>query len=244
MKTNLCLSLAGDTIESLLGRVSASRKLHADLIELRLDLIRRLDSSKISRIGEHLRGNEILTIRSEAEGGGYLSNSHRELFSHQIISEIAPSFVDIEIQTLRKFPKLLKDLDNSRSKLIASFHDLKGTKTQSNLRRIIADLFSFEGINDKLFAAKVVSTAKSAEDNLKVLGLYSDLNQERKNTRQSLEPSKLVAFCMGRDGIPSRILSPFLGSPITYVSLAGEPVATGQLDILTMRRILGVRASR
>src|SRR5487761_1197598 len=146
------------------------------------------------------------------------------------IAHLQPSYFDVEIVTLRRYPDLIKEINRTRTKLIASSHDLKGIKESADFRKII---FSAPLKNKSLFAVKFVSQAKSLQDNLKVLGLYSSLKQKN--------APKLVAFCSGRLGIPSRILCLFLGSPYSYTSLAGEAVAAGQLDIKTMRKIVGTR---
>ena len=70
-----------------------------------------------------------------------------------------------------------------------------------------------------------VTTAKTVSDIPKILSLY-----DNKNTR-------LIAFCMGDIGKVSRLLSLFLGSPFTYVSL-GKPIAAGQLKLDEVKSML------
>ena len=72
---------------------------------------------------------------------------------------------------------------------------------------------------------KIVTTAKTVSDIPKILSLY-----DNKNTR-------LIAFCMGDIGKISRLLSLFLGSPFTYVSL-GKPIAPGQLKLNEVKSML------
>jgi 3-dehydroquinate dehydratase-1 len=228
----LCISTFGDTVKSLEARVRQARRLHADLIELRLDYLRNLDISALDAIGKFSNTNEIWTIRSSKEGGkgSTLSEYQRINLIRYAIAHLQPSYFDVEIVTLRRYPDLIKEINRTRTKLIASSHDLKGIKGSADFRKII---FSAPLKNKSLFAVKIVSQAKSLQDNLKVLGLYSSLKQKK--------APKLVAFCSGRLGIPSRILCLFLGSPYSYTSLAGEAVAAGQLDIKTMRKIVGTR---
>ena len=70
--------------------------------------------------------------------------------------------------------------------------------------------------------AKVVTTAKSVDDNATTLRLCSEF------------PGRVVSFCMGELGLPSRLMSMFFQSPILYSALPNEPVAPGQLSIQTM----------
>ena len=65
----------------------------------------------------------------------------------------------------------------------------------------------------------MVTSARAAEDNIPVLELYRS------------DPTNLIAFCMGADGVSSRVASLHFGSPVVYASLPGEPVAPGQLPV-------------
>ena len=73
---------------------------------------------------------------------------------------------------------------------------------------------------------KLVTTARTFEDNFKLLSLYdNNIN------------TKLIAFAMGEHGILSRLLCILYGgSPFTYASL-DNPLAPGQLDIVLMKKI-------
>jgi 3-dehydroquinate dehydratase I len=230
----LCISTFGRNIKSLERSVSQARSLDPDLIELRLDFTKDIDAQKLANVRRFLKGNEILTIRSRKEGGRNPSLSEKERIGliRYMIRHLQPSYVDIEIQTIRKYPALIREINESNTKLIASFHDLEGVRDLTYLRYIA---FSAPLRSKSLFAVKIVKYARSIQDNLKVLGLYSSLGKE-------INSSRLVTFCTGRLGISSRILCLFLGSPYSYASLPGEPVASGQLDIKTMRRIVGREA--
>jgi len=70
---------------------------------------------------------------------------------------------------------------------------------------------------------KIVSFARSWEDNLAVLSLLP-MAKARKQ--------KIVAFCMGEKGKVSRLFSPMLGAEWTYASLSrGKGSAPGQLTV-------------
>jgi 3-dehydroquinate dehydratase type I len=227
----LCVSTFGETIGSLARSISQARTLGADLIELRLDFLKRIDTSDLKAISRFFKGNEILTIRSKEEGGKNLTLSENDRLEliNSMITNIQPSFLDIEIETIRKCPGLMREIENSKTtKLIASFHDLEGKTNKTFLRNI---LLSAPIGSKSLFALKIVKHAQKTEDNLQILDFYLSMKNQ-------IPPSKLVAFCTGRIGIASRILCLFFGSPYSYASLPGQPVAGGQLDIKTMRRII------
>jgi 3-dehydroquinate dehydratase-1 len=222
-------------MESLRKKLRRARYFRPELIELRLDYVDKLDIHKLSVIKKMLRGDEILTIRSSKEGGqNKISDNQRLILLHYTIATLKPYLVDIELLTIERFPFLLDELQRVKdTKLIVSYHDLGGHDDKVLEKR----LHSAPIKHQSLFAIKIVSQANNAQDNLKLLGLYKD-------AKKGQVKSKLVAFCMGEKGTPSRILSLCLGSPYTYVSLPGETTAAGQLDISQMRRILKTQQRR
>jgi 3-dehydroquinate dehydratase type I len=230
--SKICISISGRTLASLRSKILIARKYRSALIEFRLDFVRDLDIYKLQHVRSLLEGNEIITIRSKQEGGHLAIDEKRRVeLIRYAISHLRPQLFDVEIRTLRNHPVLVKDLEMTKTKFIASFHDLEGTKNTAYLRRVI---MSAPLSSKSLFAVKIATKANSVKDNLKVLALYS------KNSKQEF-PKKLVAFCTGKIGIGSRILSLFLGGPYCYASLAGEPVALGQLDYEKMAKITGKR---
>ena len=76
---------------------------------------------------------------------------------------------------------------------------------------------------------KIVTTAKSTDDSARILQLYNKKGKVN-----------LVAFAMGDLGRTSRILSLFLGSPFTYVSL-GKPIAPGQFSVDEINKIIKLK---
>jgi 3-dehydroquinate dehydratase type I len=226
----LCASVSAKTVSSLRSNIQDARRVMPDYVELRLDYIRNLDTMKVESIRDQLQGNEILTIRSRHEGGQLLiSEKLRIELIRFVISRLEPYLIDIEIRTLQKNPLLIQELESSNTKLVASFHNFQNTPSLPLLNNIIA---SAPLRSKSLFAIKIATKANSLRDNLKVLALYSNLR------KISLSEKKLVAFCMGEFGIPSRILSLFLGSPFGYTSI-GHATAPGQLDFETMAKIVG-----
>ncbi|MEM4175033.1 MAG: type I 3-dehydroquinate dehydratase, partial [Candidatus Nitrosocaldus sp.] len=76
---------------------------------------------------------------------------------------------------------------------------------------------------------KMVTMAKSIEDNESILSLYDVIN----------DSIRLVAFCMGEHGLASRVLCTMLGAPFTYAAL-DKPLAPSQLTLKQMRMIYKV----
>ena len=231
----LCISVSARTVELLSERIKKARGYKPDFLELRLDHILDLDKQKLGQVGKLLKGNEFLTIRSRSEGGDFhMTERKRVSMIRNCLLSLKPKFIDVEISTINKYPQILSDAEKSGTKLIASFHDLKGSENLGELRKVLlqAPLGS-----TSLYVIKIVSKARIVQDNRKVLSLYSSKILKGKSA------PKLVAFCTGEKGIDSRIRCLFLGSPFSYCSLPGEPLAAGQLDIESMREAIAKRNS-
>lgn len=188
----------------------------ADLLEFRIDrLTQRVTPPEIRESLGKFSRKSVLTVRPTVEGGGFTGSEIERL---PLISELArmlPAYIDVELVTARENAKWLKALPKRVDKII-SWHDQTGTPGISGLRAIAE-----EGLQ-KGTVAKVVTTAKSVDDNATTLRLCSEF------------PGKVVSFCMGELGLTSRVASMFFGAPIAYSALPGEPVAPGQLSVQTM----------
>jgi 3-dehydroquinate dehydratase-1 len=74
---------------------------------------------------------------------------------------------------------------------------------------------------------KVVTTAKSFQDNLAALQLIKDFPETR-----------VVSFAMGTPGQISRVLCPLLGGYFTYAAVReGRESAEGQISVMDLREI-------
>jgi 3-dehydroquinate dehydratase type I len=78
---------------------------------------------------------------------------------------------------------------------------------------------------------KIVTFARSWEDNLNILSLISHARKRKQ---------EIVTFCMGEKGKMSRIFSPIIGAAWTYASITrGKASAPGQLTVEEMREVWG-----
>jgi 3-dehydroquinate dehydratase type I len=122
--------------------------------------------------------------------------------------------VDVEFKTknLTNIVPLVK----KRAKCILSFHDTQKTPSLHELKEIVKG-------QEKAGAdiCKVVTTAKTFEDNMKILRLISEFSGKR-----------IVAFAMGQAGQVSRIMCPLVGGDFTYGSVSeGNESAPGQVTV-------------
>jgi 3-dehydroquinate dehydratase/shikimate dehydrogenase len=192
-------------------------------MEFRLDYIAKpgLALPKIKQFIETHPGTMVIaTCRRAASGGKFRGSVASQLDILGKASALGCQLVDVELQTAQKCkPAQLQKL-RSRSALILSFHDFRGTKkldeTLEKMRAFPADFY------------KIVSTATTLFDNvsmIKFLGREADNNS-------------IVGMCMGEQGLISRVLGVRAGSVFTFASVSpGEETAPGQVTALELRSV-------
>ena len=213
-RPRICVSITG-------GDMAAVEKAAplADLFEVRIDLIGRAWREVAGR----LKKPWLACNRRAEEGGRWRSGEAgrvEELFS---AVDLGAGTIDIELAApdLKKVVAQVK----GRAMCLVSHHDLNGTPPVEKLREIVKkELAAGADI------CKVVTTARSVEDNITVLRVIRDFPD-----------IKIVSFAMGEAGQLSRILTPLAGGYFTYASLeAGRESAAGQLTVYDLRTIYGM----
>ena len=190
-----------------------------DLFEVRIDLIGDDWQEIIGQLGKPW----IACNRSAAEGGKWEGNEARRIERLLQATELGAEIIDIELRTknLKKIVELIK----RRAKCLLSFHDLEKTPPFDTMKQIIQEQ-SKAGAD----ICKIVTTARSFEDNLSALQLIPEFPN-----------LKLVVFTMGPLGIVSRLLCPLAGGDFTYASVArGEESALGQITVKELTRLYGM----
>ncbi|MEM4675974.1 MAG: type I 3-dehydroquinate dehydratase [Nitrososphaerota archaeon] len=221
----LCVSTFGRDIQSLKDAVVKAINSGADIVEVRLDYLKELDVNVVSSTLRPYMGKLVLTLRPSYENGLFEGNEEERVKILKRLSREGPAYVDIELRS-PIFQDLSKELMGTGTALIVSWHDFEKTPESDELRRIV-DLAMKSGS-----ITKVVTMARSFSDNLRILSLYHTYDKHR-----------LIAFCMGVEGILSRFLSVMLGAPFMYVSLPGAPTAPGQLSITEVKEIIRMLSS-
>ena len=190
----------------------------ADLFEVRIDMI----GDGWQEMVKKLKKPWIATNRTQDEGGKWQGTEARRIEGLLQAIGLGAQIVDIEFRT--------KNLENivpmvkKRVKCLLSFHDFEKTPPYEELKKIVQGQ-----IKAGADICKVVTTAKTFEDNLSVLQLIADFPN-----------TKVVSFAMGTEGQISRVLSPLAGADFTYASIAtGKESAPGQITINQMKAIYG-----
>lgn len=216
-----CISISGgDTREvtSLMKKASAE----ADILELRLDMIGEAD---LAALLEASRVPVIATYRTTAEGGkgeaGWKSVSR--LLSEAI--EAGADYLDVEWAMPEPLREKLFE-SRGRSRIIASLH-LGHTPEKKVLSRLLEDM-----ADSGPDVVKIVTTAGSVRDNLRVLELIPEA--------EALGVP-IIAFAMGLLGRVSRLLCVPMGGLMTFACLDDSSgLAPGQMTLRRMRRITEV----
>jgi 3-dehydroquinate dehydratase type I len=200
------------------GDVKAIKEIEplVDLFEVRIDLIGDTWLDLVT----HLSKPWIACNRSADEGGQWQGNETRRIEKLLQASELGADIVDIELKTenLAKIIPVVK----KRTKCLLSFHDLEKTPSLNNMKEMVR-----QQLESGADIGKVVTTARSFEDNLTVLQLISGFSR-----------AGLIAFAMGPLGSVSRILCPLVGGDFTYASIEkGKESAQGQLTVGDLARI-------
>jgi 3-dehydroquinate dehydratase type I len=187
-----------------------------DLFELRIDMV----GDGWWEVAKHLPKPWIACNRRTGEGGKWRGSESARIKELLEALEIGASIIDIELAT-PDLANIIKEI-KGRAECIVSYHNLQETPPLKEMREIIE-----RQLNTGADICKVVTTARSFDDNLAVLQL----------TAESPEV-KMVAFAMGEAGQISRVLSPLAGGYFTYASIdTGRESAEGQITAGELRKI-------
>lgn len=197
----------------------------ADIVEVRLDYLEDLDVNVLSSTLRPYMDKLVLTLRPRYENGLFEGDEEERVEILKQLSQEGPAYVDIELRS-PMIQDLSKELMKAGITVIVSWHDFEKTPETDELQKIANLAMSCGSI------AKVVTMAKSFSDNLRILSLYHTGDKHR-----------LIAFCMGAEGVLSRFLSVMLGAPFMYVSLPGAPTAPGQPSITEAKELIRILSS-
>ena len=234
----ICVPITAKTNKEALQEIKRSCHL-ADFIELRMDLI--VDGNLSDLIGtiRSAAGSVkiIVTCRKEEE-----AYSAKELPNAKHVSECSEAekmyllkkaidlkadFVDIELTEGKAAIGELRDYCiklGGLTGLIVSYHDIKKTPSVAKLQEIY-----HKSVENGAAVVKIVTFAKRAEDNLKVLSMIPYAQRRSQ---------KIIAMCMGEKGRISRVAAPFLGAYLSFAALDSDAQsAPGQLTVRDMQQI-------
>ncbi len=210
----ICVSVSGANAELLAKTVQASSDL-ADVVEIRLDTMTMPNVEQCLQLAALPL---LFTNRPVWEGGAFSGSEEERLQPLLQAVNLRAAYVDFELradQSLRE--QLLVARHHSSTRLILSWHDFRKTPPTEELIELVLQMRA-AGAD----MGKIVTTAKSTGDVLRVLSLLREAGEIG---------FPLSAFCMGEIGRISRFATLYLGGEMTYVAVSEEQAtAPGQLS--------------
>ena len=225
MKYKTCVSIGERTPAAIKKTLKIALK-KSDFVEVRFDFLKMKQIPIALEMIKKDLSRVVCTLRPKTEGGKFPGNENERIAILKLIAEYNPYLLDIEFNTMKNNSPLAKYLKSTKTKLLVSWHNFKKTPSSSELKNKVSQMSKFSS------NVKIVCTAKSTDDSVRMLELYS---KKGKNN--------LISFAMGDIGRISRILCLYLGSPYTYVSL-GKAIAPGQFSVDEIKKIINLKNSK
>jgi 3-dehydroquinate dehydratase I len=220
----VCVSIARKSVDEAVNSVKDIGTL-ADVIEIRLDSLQEI---KVAPFLEQLSQPLLFTNRPTWEGGGFEGDEEARMASLVEAIQQGAHYVDLELKAPSDSHALLLEtiaaVQDSSCSLILSWHNFQETPTRAELVGRLAM------IQDKgAHIAKIVTMAHDYHDVLRLLRLQEEAAEM---------DMPLIAFCMGRPGVISRLATLELGGYMTYCAASeAEATAPGQLSAAVFRQI-------
>ena len=221
MAARICVSIAPDDAQSIKKQANRAFELGADYIEIRFDFLKPDLLRPALHSAKDIKDRTIFTLRSSSEGGRFAGDEHNRLQWLLRLAQQKPMLLDVELDTLKKNDEVADFLEKQKTRLLVSWHDFEKTPSNDTIADILSEMRTYSNY------VKVVTTAKSVEDALRLLEMYDDMGI-------GLHP---IFFAMGEAGVISRVLCTLIGNaPFTYASLE-KGTAPGQLTIQQMKKL-------
>ena len=211
----------------------------ADFIELRMDLIADGVLPELISVARNSSATIkiIVTYRKKEEAApageflgmeaGTAESAERKIELLKQAIDLGADYIDIELSEGKASIKELKShcaKKGDLTKIIISYHNLKMTPALARLKAIFHQCLELNPA-----VVKIVTMARTPEDNLKVLGLIPYAQKQQQ---------EIISLCMGDKGRISRVMSPFLGNFLSFATLEqGTQSAPGQLTVQEMKQI-------
>ncbi|MHC1593268.1 MAG: type I 3-dehydroquinate dehydratase [Methermicoccaceae archaeon] len=198
----------------------------ADILELRLDLL----TSSLGQVLDAVASVQkpvIATCRPRMEGGGFSgSELEREKLLCEAVGHV--DMVDVELAFQRTREHVVEHAREVEVEVIVSHHDFAATPPLSK----ILELFCSE-LDSGADIAKVAVMPSDVGDTLVLLDAVRTMSAR----------GSVCGISMGEIGKPTRLLSSFYGSVLTYGFLQSV-AAPGQLSVSALYtgfKMLGLR---
>ena len=219
-RPRICLTLTGKTLEEDIGQFR-SQRYFADMVELRVDLLRKEERAKAAKFPEMLAKEAswkvpaVLTFRRVCDGGAYKgAEGERAKFFEKILAATTfakatvvkenanGGFDYVDFEEGFGGEKLLKLAHAASAKVVRSLHKFNGPV--KNLAETLKKLGRSGDI------AKVAFMPRGLDDVAKVF-----------DEMAGVSGGGFIVCAMGAQGLATRVLASRLGSAWTYASVGG-----------------------
>lgn len=232
-KVKVCVPIVASTYESAVESVKKCVEAGAPIIELRADYFDFLNNTDVlneffNDIMEVTKDTVVLfTIRTDVEGGEFSFDEslYRELLILAAGSEVV-DIVDVETTHIESPTHFVNQLHENGTVVLASHHNFNETPELLDILDIF-DALQETGAD----ILKMALMPENADDVIRALKAANMANEEC--------DSLIVMIAMGEIGKITRIAGSFVGSCMTFASLA-KTSAPGQLDYNDINTILNI----
>jgi 3-dehydroquinate dehydratase-1 len=220
LAARICVSIAPVDIQSISTQAEQAFGLGADFIEIRFDFLKPEQLQSAIDSSKDLKNKAVFTLRSKDQGGKFAGSEPDRVKWLRKLAEQKPMLLDVELHTLQEHDELADFFESQKTPVLVSWHDFEKTPPNDDLADLLSEMRVYSNY------VKVVTTAKSVDDSLRLLEMYE--------TAIGLNP---IFFAMGEAGVVSRLMCTVAGNaPFTYASLE-KAIAPGQLTVRQMRKL-------
>jgi 3-dehydroquinate dehydratase-1/3-dehydroquinate dehydratase/shikimate dehydrogenase len=230
----ICASLTGADAAALCDQAVQVLD-YVDVIEVRLDTMTNPDVAECCSV---LCQPLLFTNRPVWEGGDYDGPEDSRIASLLLAIQWQAAYIDFELRAdLQLRSQLLAairdqtqdQITDQTTRMIISWHDFESTPPASELAEVLQQM-----IDSDAHIGKIVTTAHSSEDALRVLHLQD---------QAKAAGFPLSCFCMGEPGRISRLATLYLGGYMTYACLTNElATAAGQFSVEQLLQLTSLLA--
>ncbi|MED6115600.1 hypothetical protein PIB30_092214 [Stylosanthes scabra] len=227
----VCASMAAKTVEEALVEMRKAKEVGADLVEVRLDLLKNFNPSHhLQLLIKNRPLPTLITYRAIWEGGEYDGDESKRVDALRLAVELGSDFVDVELKVAHEFYKCIEGKKPENVKIIVSSHNFESTPSIEELGNLAATIQS-TGAD----IVKIATTALDITDSARVLHVLV----------HSQVP--MIGIAMGEKGFMTRILAAKFGGFLTFASMeggsesaaaaGGQPSINELLDLYNFRLI-------
>jgi len=230
----IAVPIIAQTIDEARRDMDLAEKQGADIIELRFDYIDNPEIEDIETLVKHNSVPKIYTNRHSSQSGpdkraGFKDSEQKRLEFGQAALGAGVNYYDVEQGHELNF----KPENPNKQRSILSYHNFLKTPSLGGLQRQFKSMLE-DSAGAIPYIIKIATMANDYRDSLNMLK-FLEWKLEEYGPGEGEIP-QLIGLCMGKEGIPTRVLGSAYGSYMTFASLErGKSSAPGQMTLSELR---------